>query len=222
MSTLTLSPPLVITARQLFTLDGVSWEQYVAVCDAFPDWPGLRFTYDGDRLELMSTSSLHEATKHILGLLINSLAFELGIPKRGLGNTTFRSAAKQRGLEPDDCYFFANAAAIQRDVQWDPEIHPPPDLAVEIDVKSRSVKRQPIYAKLGVPELWRFTGETLLAFQLNDQGEYEPIEYSLSFPFLRVADLTPFVLMQADDENEIVRAFLEWIRESGFEKGSAS
>ena len=32
---------------------------------------------------------------------------------------------------------------------------PPPDLVIEVDVTHSSVPRMPIYAALGVPEVWR-------------------------------------------------------------------
>jgi hypothetical protein len=66
-----------------------------------------------------------------------------------------------------------------------------------------------------VPELWRFDGERLRAFRRNDAAEYEPIEYSLAFPFLRVADLLPFLLSDERDENTLMRSSLEWFRQQG-------
>ena len=55
-----------IEARQMFTLDGVTWEQYVTISGALPDWPGLRITFDGERLELMSTSLRYERVKKLI------------------------------------------------------------------------------------------------------------------------------------------------------------
>lgn len=33
---------------------------------------------------------------------------------------------------------------------------PPPDLALEIDLTSKSLDRLPIYARFGGPEVWRY------------------------------------------------------------------
>jgi hypothetical protein len=77
--------------------------------------------------------------------------------------------------------------------------------------------RPSIYAKLRVPELWRFNGETLRSFALSRGGVYKPIKLSRAFPFLRVADLTPFLLMPPPaTETEIVAEFAEWVREQDF------
>ncbi|MBO0719619.1 MAG: Uma2 family endonuclease, partial [Blastocatellia bacterium] len=40
-------------------------------------------------------------------------------------------------------------------------VDPPPDIVVEIDIHHSSVAKLPIYAALGVPEIWRYDGYTL-------------------------------------------------------------
>lgn len=42
--------------------------------------------------------------------------------------------------------------------EFDPAIFQAPDLVVEIDITRRSIKRLPIYALLGVPEIRRVDG----------------------------------------------------------------
>ncbi len=70
----------------------------------------------------------------------------------------------------------------------------------------------PIYAALGVPEVWRFDGERLVCHVLGPQG-YEAREFSLSFPFLRVGDVTPFLLQLFDtDDASLVQTFQTWLR----------
>jgi len=213
-----LTPPTTVTLPQRFIIDGVTWEQYVTISDALTPQRGLRLTYDGARLELMTLSFLHERFKKLLGRLIESLALELDIDLQCGGSTTFRREDVERGLEPDECYWIANADQMIEVSDWNPTVHPPPDLAVEIDVASSSLNRREIYARLGVPELWRFDGKSLAALRLNDAGDYEPIEYSLAFPFLLVRDLQQFLLTDPPASNtSIVRRFLDWLRERSFE-----
>jgi Uma2 family endonuclease len=204
-----------IEPAQRFVLDGITWHQYVAISDALPERAGLRTAFDGARLELMTTSSPHEWSKGLLGRIIRTLTFETELPLHSGGNTTFRREDLERGLEPDECFWIEHARQIDNHRNWDPRVDPPPDLAVEIDVASSSVDREDIYSKLRVPELWRFDGERLRAFRRNDAAEYEPIEYSLAFPFLRVADLLPFLLSDERDENTLMRSSLEWFRQQG-------
>ena len=50
----------------------------------------------------------------------------------------------------------------------------------------------PIYAALGVPEVWRYARGRLRCLHLRD-ADYVSRPRSLSFPDVRVSDLTPFV-----------------------------
>jgi Uma2 family endonuclease len=102
-------------------------------------------------------------------------------------------------------------------MQLDFTVDPPPDLAIEIDVSRSSVPRQPVYAALGVPELWRFNGQTLTVLHRRESGEYEPAESSLALPSLPVAELVPFIL--PDEENSAtarIKECIAWLRERGF------
>lgn len=98
--------------------------------------------------------------------------------------------------------------------------HPPsPDLSVEVEVTRSRLDRPAICAKLKVPELWRFNGQTLRAFALSRGGIYKPIKLSRAFPFLRVAELAPFLLMPPPaTETEIVGELVESVREQGFSR----
>jgi Uma2 family endonuclease len=97
-----------------------------------------------------------------------------------------------------------------------PKRDPVPELVVEVDLSSPSVPREPIYAALGVPEIWRWNNRRLDCLQLTD-GQYRERQKSLAFPFLTTADLTRFIRMRAtqDDDNEILRKFRDWVRANG-------
>lgn len=88
------------------------------------------------------------------------------------------------------------------------------------DVASSSVNREEIYARLGVPELWRFDGEELQAHRLNEAAAYELVPCSLSFPFLAVSELLQFLRSEERDENALMRSFVEWVRGEGFPRKS--
>jgi len=202
---------------QRIVIPGLTWEQYVAITDALPDRPGIRTAFDGENLELMTTSSERERVKRILNSLIEIMRLEFNIDLLGGGITTFRSEALKRGLEPDECYWIAHVKDVIGLDRWEAGVHPPPDLAIEVDISSKSISRQPIYAKLGVPEIWRYDGQSLTALTLNEDGTYSPIEKSRSFPFLTVAHLQPFVeASKVESESTVVRNFLDWLREQDF------
>ena len=205
------------SANHRVVVEDVTWEQYVTISDALTPQRGLRLTFDGQRLEFMTLSYLHEHLKTRLGRLIEVLTLELEIEAQSGGSTTFRREDVERGLEPDECYWIAHADEMVGVRQWDSGNHPPPDLVIEIDVASSSLNRQEIYARLQVPELWRYDGTALQALALNESGEYGPIETSLAFPFLTVADLQPFLVIdEPATETRIVLRFREWVNQQGF------
>ena len=209
--------PVAPAFDQRIVLTGLTWQQYVTITDALPDRPGIRTAFDGENLELMTLSPQHERIKRVLNRLVETICMELEIEIQGGGTTTFRSDAMERGLEPDECYWIAHVDDVIGINRWDAAVNPPPDLAIEIDIASKSVSRQPIYAKLGVAEIWRYDGQTLAALALMEGGSYTTIQQSRSFPFLTVADLQPFIAAsETQSESSAVRAFVDWLREQNF------
>jgi Uma2 family endonuclease len=165
---------------------------------------------------MMSLLPEHEHPKKLIGRLIEALSEERGIEVASLGSTTFRRKDKGKGLEPDECYYFKNERRMRGRKRLNLRKDPPPELVVEIDITHRSVEREPIYAALGVPEIWRWDGTKLDCLLLTDR-QYHKAAKSLAFPFLSPADLTRFVRMWGRmGENAIVRKFREWVRASGW------
>jgi hypothetical protein len=94
--------------------------------------------------------------------------------------------------------------------------HPPPDLAIEVDVtRHTGLDRLAIYAALRVPEVWQLDGDVLTFHVLDAGGQYAVAPVSRSFPFLTPADLLAFVQrgQQAGDQNSVLRDFRAWIRQ---------
>ena len=90
---------------------------------------------------------------------------------------------------------------------------PPPDLAIEVEVTSSSVPRQPIYVALGVPEVWRIRNRQVTPMLRSPGGEYEPSPISKAFPRLDVAAFNRFLQMAlSQDQHTALKAFREWIR----------
>ncbi len=174
---------------------------------------GTRFTYDRGVLEIMSPSREHERVKRLLGRMVEMLTFERGIPISSSDSTTLRDVLKQRGLEPDECYYIAHEQAMRGRDEYDPAVDPPPDLAIKVDLSRSSVDKLSIYADLGVPEIWAFADDRLAFFQLQSNGAYQPIEQSLAFAFLTSADLQRFLdERHGAEETAWTRRFCNWIR----------
>ncbi|MEM9979907.1 MAG: Uma2 family endonuclease, partial [Cyanobacteria bacterium P01_D01_bin.2] len=88
----------------------------------------------------------------------------------------------------------------------------PPDLAVEIDITNPSSRRLPIYASIGVTEVWRFDGEQLQIYRLA-RGGYAESEQSLIFPMIPVQEIAGFLRQVTEvDYLTLVKAFRQWVR----------
>jgi len=93
-------------------------------------------------------------------------------------------------------------------------------LGIEIDVTSSSVPRVPIYAALGIPEVWRFNGEILRVYRRQPDGQYVVGDQSGHFPQIPVTELATFARRWAEtDENSLVRSFRSWVRQQIGEEG---
>jgi len=127
-------------SEQRVVLFGISWSTYEAIL-ADVDNPGGRLTYDNGTLEIMSPSLDHERAKSLIGRLIESLTLELELDIVSGGSTTFKRAGLHRGIEPDECYYIQNAAAVFSKEEIDLTVDPPPDLAIEVDISRSSIDK---------------------------------------------------------------------------------
>lgn len=162
------------------TLRNVGWEVYERLVEEDPGRSAPRFFYDRGELEILSPSFEHERIARVIALLVDRLAMELEIDVLDAGSTTFRREDAVRGFEPDASFYFAGKIPQVRDkrrISLDAG-DPPPDLVVEVDITSPSASKLPIYARLGVPEVWRHDGERLAILELLRQSAEEEGRYT--------------------------------------------
>jgi Uma2 family endonuclease len=119
----------------------------------------------------------------------------------------------EKGLEPDECWWIANADKLEGRQDVDLRRDPPPDLALEIEVSRRLRERWKIYAALRVPEVWSWDGE-IVRFHVLKGRKYRVAARSPAFPFLSSQDLARFAKQMRDGhEMEGLLAFEAWLRE---------
>ena len=90
---------------------------------------------------------------------------------------------------------------------------PPPDLVIEVDVSRTSIGKLGVFAAFGIPETWRYDGQRLRVYGLND-GEYSEIEDSRvlpGFPIERIVEILD--QRGAASENDLIRGFRDWLRD---------
>lgn len=196
-------------------MDNVSWDDYENLLANLGESSHMRVFYDQGRVEILSPVSMHERPKNIINVLISVLSYELDIDIESLGSTTYKEELKARGAEPDDSFYIQNAKAVMgKDENVDLAFDPPPDLVVEIDRSSSSLDKFPIYASLGVPELWRVHHRQVRIWLLSGD-RYEESSHSQAFQFL-TADVISRFLEQGITESsrKAAQAFRQWIRQN--------
>lgn len=208
-----VATPISDQVREQVLLRGVSWSTYQALVQDLAEKPSKRLTYDRQQLEIMTPLPEHEASKRILGRIVEATTEELGIEIYSLGSTTWSREDLQRGLEPDECYYITSEALVRGKSRFDLTVDPAPDLAIEIDITSSSLDRLSIYASLGVQEVWRFDGRDLVIYVLENQA-YQIQSTSKILPVLNQAKLVKILgQRQQLGENAIMRDLRLWLRQ---------
>jgi Uma2 family endonuclease len=173
-------------------LHNISWKTYEQIMVAIGDCSAPRLTYDEGELEIMSPSPEHEEINRAIDKLVSFVAFELEVEARDLGSTTFKLELLKRGFEPDSCFYVQNEPLIRDKDRLDLAVDPPPDLVIEIDITSSSTRKRAIFARFGVPEVWRYDGRQVEIFKLVG-SDYIKLETSVVLPFFTAEVLTRFV-----------------------------
>ncbi len=178
---------------QRFVIASVSWDQYVALNDALGDRSGVRICYCEGTLELMSPGFMHEHKKATIARLLELYALAHDLPLYGAGSMTYRKKAKERGAEPDECYYLGKATPKK-----------PPHLAIEVAVSRSAIDKLSLYAGLGVGELWIWCDDHIDVFHLGAKG-YRQAAASKLLPELDIEELSSFV--RRNDQAAAVKAY---------------
>lgn len=191
----------------------VTWEEYEQLHELLPlDSHMVRICYDEGTMELMTHSALHEAYTSFFNRMISLLSLRLRIDIRFFGQATIKKARKQKGLEPDACFYVQTVPQLGNQLKLDFAVDPPPDVAVEVDIYHGSISKLPIYAGLEIPEVWRYDGQTVTIYLLQ-QDRYVESEASGALPMINPAILERFLTrMREENEFKAMIAFEEWLQ----------
>lgn len=204
-----VSPP-----EQSIVIANVSWRTYVNLLEDLAESSTPRLTFDRRTLEIMSPTKKHERLNRVLAQLVEVLTDELGIDMENLGSTTFKREDLERGFEPDSCFYFEQAQLVRSKDELDLSVDPSPELVIEIDVTSTSIHKDPIYAQLGVREVWRYDGNELRIGKLVGEG-YVASETSEALPLVTATVLSQFLeRSRTATRPELVKSFRQWIRKN--------
>jgi Uma2 family endonuclease len=195
------------------TLQGITWQTYQSLVQDLESQPAKRLTYDNGMLEIFMPLPPHETYKRLLGRLVEIVTEELELEIRSLSASTWSRKDLLKGVEADECYYIQNESAVRGKVEIDLSVDPPPDLAIKIDISSPSLPRLPIYAALGVPEVWQFDGKSFKILGLA-ATEYIPQRQSLALPMVTVEVVQRFLLQaQEMGETSWAKVVRQWVKE---------
>lgn len=190
----------------------ISWREFEAILEEWGEQRSSRIAYSEGTLEIMSPLPEHETAKVFVGDFVKILLDELGVEWISLGSTTFKRELTAAGIEPDDCFYIQNCSRMIGKKRLDLTIDPPPDLAIEIDLTSKT--QISAYAALKVAEVWCYDDGTLKINVLRD-GNYESVQVSPTFPGLRLVEVIPQFIKRGQTEamSAVQRSFRQWVRE---------
>ncbi len=209
---LTLEQIIVQPGQQLL-LKNISWQQFETILEELGESRAARLSYSNGWLEIMVPLPEHEKDKEIIGELARILLDELGIDFEPLGSTTFKSERMTQAVEPDACFYIENYQAVIGKTRIDLTVDSPPDLAIEIDITSRTQFEN--YQRLGVPELWRWTRRGL-QINLLREGNYVESNVSPNFPGIPIIELINRTVQQnlSVGRSQAIREFKCWVKEN--------
>ncbi len=197
---------------QRVLLRDVTWQELEAILEDLGEHRAARIAYDSGILEIMAPLPEHEDDKEIISDLVKALLEELDMEFRCLGSSTFKNQAMTQGIEPDQCFYIKNESNIRGKKRLDLAVDPPPDLALEDDITTRTHPN--IYEALKVPELWRFERGKLQINVLQNR-HYVESQQSLNFPLFPLIAAIPQYLEQSTtaDRNATLKAFRLWVQQ---------
>ncbi len=196
---------------QSVQLEDVDWPEFEAILAELGDSRGIRIAYNNQTLTIVAPLFQHEKSKVVLGDLVTVLLDELGINHDASGSTTLKRKDLGKGVEPDDSFYIQNYPQVLNKDRIDLTIDPPPDLAIEVDLTSKTDIE--VYAALGVTELWRYDGGRLRIDVLQG-SEYSQVEESPTFPGWPLADLAERHVRRAREvgRGQARRELQQWVR----------
>ncbi|MDH6097906.1 Uma2 family endonuclease [Anabaenopsis sp. FSS-46] len=201
---------IIVKPGQEMLLQDITWQQLENILAEMGEKRAARISYSDGWLEIMVPLPEHEKDKEYIGDLVKILLETLQIDFEPFGSTTLKNEQMRQAVEPDTCFYIQNQAAVIAKNRLDLTVDPPPDLAIEIDITSRT--RFDNYEILGVPELWRYTKQGL-EISLLQEGKYLKVLSSPNFPNIPIVELINEYVQQCltIGRSQAMRNFRTWL-----------
>ncbi|NEQ95829.1 MAG: Uma2 family endonuclease [Cyanothece sp. SIO2G6] len=190
----------------------ITWDGFETIWDVLGNNRAAQLTYYNGILEIMTPLEPHENASGLIGQFIEIATEEFNLTIKTMGSTRL-NRSPLANAEPDQGYYIANEPRV-RGKQVNLNIDPPPDLVVEVDITNTDIDKNSLYAALGIPEFWRYDGQTLRIYQLQN-SKYKEVSVSPTFPNMPKEQLYSFLRDCAQNgETAAKRNLRVWLREN--------
>ena len=189
MSITTPIKAIALSAGSRISIPNLTWQDFEQILVDAGEKRNTRMTYYRGTLEIMSPLALHERPHRIIADIVKAKERDW----EDFGSTTFKRP-DIAGVEPDTCFYIQNADLVRDCTNMDLSIYPPPDLAIESDVTSKTALKA--YESILVPEVWIYSNRKL-TIHILQSDRYVATDNSLVFPDLSITELIPPLVEQA-------------------------
>lgn len=125
-----------LTPGSKVTIPDVTWDKFECILQELGEKRNSRIAYHQGILEIIIPSLEHEIPKDLISDIVKILLKAKGIKYQPFGSTTYKKQGIA-GVEPDACFYIQNYQQMigRKRLKSD---DPPPDLAIETDVTSKT------------------------------------------------------------------------------------
>jgi Uma2 family endonuclease len=185
---------IALTPGSTIRIPNLSWQDFERVL-AEPWKRHTRMTYYQGTLEIMAPLAIHERPHRIIADIVKAILDAQERDWEDFGSTTFKRP-EIAGVEPDTCLYIQNSNWVRGCTDMNLEVYPPPDLAIESDVTSKTTLDA--YKALYIPEVWIYSNKQLKIHILSNQGYAESLISGI-FPDLLITEMLPPLVQKAID-----------------------
>lgn len=189
-------PNIKLTPGSEISISEVTWQNFEAILQDLGEKRHSKIAYFNNKLEIISPLALHERPHRIIAYIVMTILEVEGRDWEDFGSTTLK-LPEIAGIEPDTCFYIDHASDVRHCTNLNLENYPPPDLAIESDLTSKT--RIEAYQAIGVPEVWIYTENTLTIYVFSPQG-YQVTINSPTFPDFLMCEMIPLLVEKAMTE----------------------
>lgn len=185
-----------LTPGSTISIHNLSWQDFEQILTELGEKRSTRIAYYRGTLEIMSPLALHERPHRIIADIVKAILDAQGRDWEDFGSTTLKQP-EIAGVEPDTCFYIQNASRVRGCTNMDLAVYPPPDLAIESDLTSKTTLNA--YEALRVPEVWIYQNRQLKIYILQNGG-YAESSISSIFSDLPITKMIPQLVQKAIDQ----------------------